>query len=206
MSDKFRHRKSDRLCSLEEIKGSCIISQVVYPGANQIDLFGAEIKMRIDHCVSAVDKEAKLTEAAAVADEFINVCMCLRVSCALECKICKMSALSLFNCCCKSFHTLIIHKVYSCVCAHSLSKLKTLLISVYCADVFNTHGTENGNADQTDRSAALNNNSAVELQNSCCFCSLNCVNKNCTWLYQNTGIQIQITYIKESRTEISASD
>ena len=49
--------------------------QVVYPGANQIDLFGAEIKMRIDHCVSAVDKEAKLTEAAAVADEFINVCI-----------------------------------------------------------------------------------------------------------------------------------
>ena len=60
-------------------------------------------------------------------------------------------------------------------------------------------------ADQTDWSAALNYNSAVETKDSGCFCSLNCMYKYCTWLNENSGIQIQITYIKECSSEVSAS-
>ena len=65
---------------------------------------------------------------------------------------------------------------------------------------------ENSDADQTDRSAALNNNSAVEFQDSCCFCSLYCMYKYCTWLDEDTGIKIQVAYIEECGTEFSASD
>ena len=41
---------------------------------------------------------------------------------------------------------------------------------------------------------------------SCCFCSLYSMYKYCTWLDEDTGIKIQVTYIKECRTEFSASD
>ena len=85
-------------------------------------------------------------------------------------------------------------------------KLKTFLISVYCTDIMNAHCMENCDADKTDRSATLNNNSAVEFQDSCCFCSLYSMYKYCTWLDEDTGIKIQVTYIKECRTEFSASD
>ena len=132
--------------------------------------------------------------------------MCMRISSTLESEICKMSALSLFNSLSKCLNAFEIHKVYSCVCAHSLGKLKTFLISVYCTDIVNAHCMENSDADQTDRSAALNNNSAVEFQDSCCFCSLYCMYKYCTWLDEDTGIKIQVAYIEECGTEFSASD
>ena len=45
---------------------------------------------------------------------------------------------------------------------HLLSEVKTFLLSVYCTDVLNTHGFQDSDADQTDRSAALYNNTAVE--------------------------------------------
>ena len=76
--DELAHRKTDLFCTLQEIKGCYIISQSVYPGTNDGDLLGADIKVRIDSSISAVDKEAKLTKAAAVADKFIDVGMCHR--------------------------------------------------------------------------------------------------------------------------------
>ena len=68
------------LCTLQEIKGCYIISQSVYPGTNDGDLLGADIKVRIDSCISAVDKEAKLAKSAAVADKLVDVGMCLPVN------------------------------------------------------------------------------------------------------------------------------
>ena len=162
--------------------------------------------MRVDGCISTVDEESKLAETAAVADEFVDIGMSMRISGTLESEICKMSALSLFHSLSKCLNTLEVHKVYSCSCAHSLGEFKTLLVSVYCTDVVNTHCMKNSDTDQTDRSAALNNNSAVEFQDSCCFCSLYCMYKYCTWLDEDTGIKIQITYIEECGTEASASD
>ena len=130
----------------------------------------------------------------------------MRISSTLESEICKMSALSLFNSLSKCLNALEVHKVNGCVCSHSLGKLKTFLISVYCTDIVNAHCMENSDADKTDRSATLNNNSAVEFQDSCCFCSLYCMYKYSTWLNQDSGIQIQVAYIEECRTEFSASD
>ena len=71
--DQIRHRKSDCFCSLQEIKCCCIVSEVVYPRTNKVDLFGAEVEMRVDGCISTVDEESKLAEAAAVADEFVDI-------------------------------------------------------------------------------------------------------------------------------------
>ena len=95
--DQLRHRKSDCFCSLKEIKCCCIVSEVVYPGTNKVDLFGAEVEVRVNGCVSTVDEETKLAKTAAVADKFVDVGVCMRISSTLESEICKMSALSLFN-------------------------------------------------------------------------------------------------------------
>ena len=102
-------------------------------------------------------------------------------------------------------YTFIVHKVYRFLCTHSLGELETLLVAIYSYDVLNTHCTEYCDTDQTDRSASLYNNSAVETKDSCCFCSLYCMYKHCTWLNEDSGIQIQITYIEECSSEVSAS-
>ncbi len=89
-------------------------------------------------------------------------------------------------------------KFYSHLCAHLLSEVKTFLLSVvYCTDVLNTHGFQDSDADQTDRSAALYNNTAVEAKDTGGFCSLNGMYQYSTRLDEDTGIQIQITYIKK---------
>ena len=80
------------LALFKEIKCCCIVSQVVYPGTNKVDLFGAEVKVWIDCSISTIDEESKFTKSTAVADEFVDVGMCMRVTCALECKVSKMSA------------------------------------------------------------------------------------------------------------------
>ena len=100
----------------------------------------------------------------------------------------------------------MLHEVYTHGSAHSLSEIKTLLISIYSTDVLDTHGTKNCNTDQTDWSASLYNNSAVETKDTSCFCSLNCMYKNCTWLDQDTGVQIKITYVEECASKLSTSD
>ena len=86
------------------------------------------------------------------------------------------------------------------------AKVKTFLLSVYCTDVLNTHGFQDSDADQTDRSAALYNNTTVEAKDTGGFCSLNGMYQYGTRLDQDTGIQIQITYIKEGGTKAAASD
>ena len=68
--------------------------------------------MRINCSISTIDEEAKFTKTTTIADKFINVCMSFRVSCALECEICKMSALSFFNSFCKSFDSFVLCEVY----------------------------------------------------------------------------------------------
>ena len=123
--DQIRHRKSDCFCSLEEIKCCSIISQCVYPGTNQVDFFGAEIEVRVDCSISTFDEETKFAKTAAVTDEFVDVCMCVRVTCALECKVGKMSALSFFNSFCKSFDSLVLCEVYGYFSAHLLSEFKS---------------------------------------------------------------------------------
>ena len=100
----------------------------------------------------------------------------------------------------------MLHEVYTHGSAHSLSEIKTLLISIYSTDVLDTHGTKNCNTDQTDWSASLYNNSAVETKDTSCFCSLNCMYKYCTWLDQDTGIQVKVAYVEECASEVSAAD
>ena len=117
-----------------------------------------------------------------------------------------MSAKLIFNSFRKCFDSFVLHEVNAHGSAHFLSEIKTLLISIYSTDVLDTHGTKNCNTDQTDWSASLYNNSAVETKDTSCFCSLNCMYKNCTWLDQDTGIQIKIAYVEECASEASASD
>ena len=85
MCDQIRHRQSDCFCSLQEIKCCCIVSEVVYPGTNKVDFFGAKVEVRVDCCISTIDEESKFAKSTAVADEFVDVCMCMRVTCALRC-------------------------------------------------------------------------------------------------------------------------
>ena len=117
-----------------------------------------------------------------------------------------MSAELLFYCLSKCFNSFVLHEVYTHGSAHSLSEIKTLLISIYSTDVLDTHGTKNCNTDQTDWSASLYNNSAVETKDSGCFCSLNCMYKYCTWLDEDTGIQVKIAYVEECASKLSTSD
>ena len=72
--------------------------------------------------------------------------------------------------------------------------------------MFYTHSTEYCDTDQSDGSASLYYYSAVETKDSCCFCSFYCMYKYCTRLDKDSGIQIQITYIEECSSEVSASE
>ena len=71
MRDELFDRKTDALCSLEEVEGCCVISESVYPRTNGCDFLGADIKVGVDRCVAAVDEEAEFAETAAVTDELI---------------------------------------------------------------------------------------------------------------------------------------
>ena len=62
--------------------------------------------MRVDGCIAAVDEEAQLAEAAAVADEFIDVGMCHRRTGTLECEVCQMTTESVLYCSGQSFNAL----------------------------------------------------------------------------------------------------
>ena len=152
--------------------------------------------MRIDSCITAIDKESQFTKSTAVADEFVDISMSHRISCTLESEICRMSVKACFYCCCQSFNSFVILETYALRCTHLFRKFKTLCISVNCSNVFNTHGSQNCDTDQTNRSASLYNYTAVKAKNTCGFCSFYSMDKYCARLNQNTGIQIQITYIK----------
>lgn len=87
MRNELFDRKPDPLGSLEEIKGGGVIAQRVYPRTHNGDLLRADVEMRIDRSVAAVDKEAQLAQPAAVANEFIDIAVCNRRTRALEGKI-----------------------------------------------------------------------------------------------------------------------
>ena len=112
IGDQIRYRNSDFLCSPQEVKGGCIISKRVDPGSDQVDLLGAEIKVRINRCVPVVDEEAQLAETAAIADEMVNIGMGYRGTCALERKIRQMSVKGIGNCLCQIVNSLVLHEVY----------------------------------------------------------------------------------------------
>ena len=161
--------------------------------------------MRIDHCISTIDEESKFAKTAAIADKIYKYLHEPSGYLYTGKRNLQMSALCFLTASASASVSLKFIKLTLVVCAHSLGKLKTFLISVYCTDVFNTHSTKYCDTDQTDRSASLYNNSAVETKDSCCFCSLYRMYKYSTWLNQDSGIQIQITYIKECSSKASAS-
>ena len=117
-----------------------------------------------------------------------------------------MTTESILNCSGKSLDAFVILEVYCLFCAHSLCKVKTFLLTVYCTDILDTHGLQDRDTDQANRSAALYNNTAVETKDSCGFCSLDSMYQYGTGLDQDTGIQIQITYVEEGGTKAAASD
>ena len=80
--------------------------------------------MRINCSISTIDEEAKFTKTTTIADKFINVCMSFRVSCALECEICKMSALSFFYSFCQCFDSRILIEPCA-VLVHAVERAKT---------------------------------------------------------------------------------
>ena len=58
MGDQLLHRNTDCLCTLEEVKGGCVVTQGVNPGTDRGDFLCADIKVRVDGCIAAIDKEA----------------------------------------------------------------------------------------------------------------------------------------------------
>ena len=94
----------------------------------------------------------------------------------------------------------MLREVDRFVRAHFLCKFKAFRLTVNRCDIFNTHCSENGYADKTDRSAALNDNAAVEAQDSRCFCTLNRVNKNCARLYKYSRIKVKVAYVEHGRS------
>ena len=116
-----------------------------------------------------------------------------------------MSAESVFNTFCQSLNALEVSEVNRIVSTHSLSECQSLLITIDSNDILDTHSTKNSDTDQTDRSASLYSYTAVEFKDACSFSSLHSVDQNCAGLDQDTGIQIQITYVEESGSEAAAS-
>ena len=76
--DQIRDGKADPFRSLQEIERCDIITQCVDPASYQIDFLCTQVKMRIDRRFPVVDKEAQLTETAAVPDEVVDVGMSRR--------------------------------------------------------------------------------------------------------------------------------
>ncbi len=152
--------------------------------------------MRIDGCIAAVDKEAQLTKSSAVTDKLVDIGVACGRSGTLECKISQMSVEFLRNCCGKGFDSLVILKVYIIGSSQLLGKLKTLVLSVHCYDIVNTHCTQNCDTNQANGSASLNHHSGIETENAGALCPLYGMDKHCTRLNQYSGIQIKVTHVK----------
>ena len=65
MGYKLMHGKTDALCSLQEIKGCCIIAKGINPRANGCDFLSANIKVGINCSIATIDEESKLSKSAA---------------------------------------------------------------------------------------------------------------------------------------------
>ena len=94
----------------------------------------------------------------------------------------------------------MILEVYGLSCAHFLSESKAFFFAVNRNDVFDTHGSENGDTDQTDRTAALNDNSAVKAENTRCLRSFNSVNQNRAGFDEDSGIEVEVAYVEDCGT------
>ena len=122
-------------------------------------------------------KKSQLAESAAVADELVDIRVSHRRSGTLEREIRFVSAECFLHCAAERFDSLVVHEVDGIVCSHPLREIQPLLIAVYCHNIFNPHGTEDRDTDQSDRSAALNHNPAVEPQDAGCLRPLNRVDQ-----------------------------
>ena len=155
--------------------------------------------MRIDGGVTAVNEESQFTKASAVADEFVNVCMGEGSTGALECKICQMSVKLGFHSACKGFNSLVILEIHRIGCSHLFGKFQTFFFPVHGYDMIDSHRAQNRNTDQPDRTAALYHHPAVKPEDSCSLSSFHRMNQYGAGLNQDSGIQIQIAYLKYGR-------
>ena len=107
-----------------------------------------------------------------------------------------MSAKGFFDCSDQCFNSLIILKAYRLGSAESLRKIKTHFVAVHRRYVFNAKRAEHRDTNQTNRSAALYDNTAVESQDSRCFRSFHRMYEHRAGLNQDSGIQVQVAYIE----------
>ena len=117
-------------------------------------------------------------------------------TCALECKVSKIAAECVLYAFCKRFDALMILEVDGLGRAHFLRECKAFFFAVDRNDIFDTHRSENGDTDKTDRTATLNNDAGVEAENACCFCSFHSVDQNCARLDEDSGIEIEVAYVE----------
>ena len=153
--------------------------------------------MRVDGCIAAVDKEAEFAQTAAVADELVDVGVCDGRTGALECKVSVVTAECFLDLVCKVFDTVCILEVDGIVSAHFLGECQSLCVAVDSNDIFNTHRAENSDTDQTDRTAALNDNAGVEAENTGGLCAFDSVDQNGCRFDQNTGFEIELGNVED---------
>ena len=156
--------------------------------------------MGIDGCVSAVYEEAQLAKPAASADKLVNISVSRGISGTLESKVCQMPVKGSFHRACKRLDSLEVLKTYRVACAKLFGEVQSHLVSVNRRDVFNSQRAEHCDTNQSDGAASLYHHAAVEAEDSRCLCSLNRMHQNGAGLNQDSGIQIQIAYVKYGGT------
>ena len=156
--------------------------------------------MGIDRRVAAVYKETEFAKTAAFSYHLIDVGVRDGVTRALESEISVMSAESFFNRLAECLRALVVSEVYGFFRAHSLGERKTIFVTVNRYYVLYTHGTKNGYADKTDRSAALHYHSRVKTKNARSLGALYRVYQNRARLYQNSRIEVEVAYVEYRRT------
>ena len=156
--------------------------------------------MRIDRCIAAVYEKAQFAESAAVTDKLVNIRVCRRISRTLKGEISKMSVEGCLHRICQRFDSLEFFKAYRMGSTELLREIETHIVAVNRRDILDTERAEYRDTDQADRSASLYDYAAVKTQDSRCLCSFYRMYEYRTRLDQNSGIQIQIAYIKYRRT------
>ena len=135
----------------------------VGPGAYQIDLFVAKIKVRVDGAFTVVNKEAHLTQTAAATNKFVNVCRCLRRAGTLECEISANTVGNRFYILNTCIDVGGFIKVNRFLCAKTFCHLKTLAVTVDSNDVVDAACFQYSSHHQTNRAATLKQYLAVKV-------------------------------------------
>ena len=86
------------------------------------------------------------------------------------------------------------------VSAESSSEFQSLGITVHRSDMLYTHGPQHRYANESYRTAALDDHAAVKTKYPCSFCTFHRMHQHCTRLYQHSAVQIQVTHIKHCRS------